>query len=97
MKNNGFYYQNAINQDIEKLIKEVEMYTWEQAENVLTDQAEIIETLLYSDEAMTIRNNSWGEKFGKMYELRMNLIKKQHMLYKMAHLMHVEWSKVFDK
>lgn len=97
MNNNGFYYQNTIKQDIDKLIKEVQMYTWEQAENLILDQAEIIERLLYSDESMTIRYNSIGQRFDKMVELRMKLRSKQHMLYNMASRIHNEWCKVFKK
>lgn len=97
MNNNGFYYQDTIKQDIDKLTREVQMYTWEQAENIILDQAEIIERLLFSDVAMNILYYSMGKRFDKIFELRRKLRSKQHMLYNFASRMHNEWCKVFKK
>lgn len=97
MNNNGFYYQDTIKKDIDKLTREVQMYTWEQAENLIIDQVEIIERLLFSDVAMNILYYSMGERFDKIIELRRKLRSKQHMLYNIASRMHNEWCKVFKK
>lgn len=50
----------------------------------LNREADIIENLLYSDEARSIWNHSRGKMFNRIYELRDKLHVKQRTLYEIA-------------
>lgn len=78
------YHESELTDLVQRIESQTVFEALDKVLSQLDKKADIIENLLYSDEARCIFNNSRGRRFNLLYESRSKLHIKQRTIYEIA-------------
>lgn len=89
------YHESELTDLVQKIENQAVIDALDKVVSQLNRKADIIENLLYSDEARCIYNHSSAETFNLLYEQRKKLQQKQRTIYETAGIIYDIQSRCF--